>query len=126
MEYVPVSKSEDQELPVPAAWRPALGALADAMVEKTALDPIEGFVISAIEDGLLEISRSNIEDYPDKLGPLTKESWKSSICVWDGRCWEVLVDLTTDGGDVSDLVMHAKITECGDDYFIEPGLIYVP
>lgn len=126
MKYVPVSKTEDQELPVPDAWKPALKALADAIVGNTVPNPIEGFVIGAIEDDRLEISRSNIEDYPDKLGALTKQTWKSSIYVWDGRCWEVLVDLTTDTGDVSDLVMHAKITECGDKYFIEPRLIYVP
>ncbi|MCR9225609.1 MAG: hypothetical protein NXH70_16190 [Hyphomonas sp.] len=126
MKYVPVSKIEDQELPVPSAWRPALKALADAMVGKAVLHSIEGFVINAIEDDGLEVSRSNVEAYPDKLGPLTKDSWKSSIYVWDDGCWEVLVDLTTEAGDVSDLVMHAKVTEREGGYLIEPGLIYVP
>ncbi len=126
MDDVPVSKTEDQELPVPSDWRPAFKALADAIVLDTTFHPIEGFVISSIEDERLQISRGNIRDYPDKIGPLSQDSWKSSIYVWDERYWAVLVDLTTDKGDVSDLVLHAKVTERGDEYLIEFDLVYVP
>jgi hypothetical protein len=126
MEFAPVSKTKNQEMPVPIAWRPALKALADAIVGKRALRSIEGFVFRAIEDDGLEVSRSNIEAYPDKLGFLAEDSWKSSIYVWNEGFWEVLVDLTTEAGDLSDLVMHAKVTEREDGYFIEPGLIFVP
>lgn len=126
MDYSPISKTEDQELPVPSAWRTALKALVDAVVLQTKLREIEGFVIMSIEDDLLQICRSNIEDYPDTLGPLSEETWKSSICVWNEGFWAVLVDLTTNDGEVSDLVFHAKVTERGEEYLIEPGLIYVP
>ena len=65
-------------------------------------------------------------DYPDTIGRLTEITWVSSVCAWTGNSWEVLVDLSTSDGQVSDLVMHVEIRETGDCYIIEPGLIYVP
>lgn len=126
MNPIPITKTEGQELPVPNAWRPALKLLADAVVLKSSVQTIDGFIVDAIDEELLLISHSNVNDYPDSLGPLSAASWTSSICVWHEGYWQVLLDLTTDTGEVSDLVLHAKVTECGDAYTIEPGLIYVP
>lgn len=126
MYHVPISKTEDEELPVPSAWRLALKGIADALVQRTTIPQIDGFQIGLVKDDHLGICRENIKDYPDPLGPLTAESWDSSVSVWSGGYWAVLVDLTTRSGEVSDLVFHAKVTEHKDQYLIEPGLIYVP
>ena len=126
MDHVPISKTEDQELPIPSAWRSALKEIADALVLRRTIPQIDGFLISPIETDQLGICWENIGDYPDPLGPLTKESWKTSISVWNAGYWSVLVDLTTTSGEVSDLVFHTKVTEREDRYLIEPGLIYVP
>jgi len=126
MEYVPISKTEDQELPVSSAWRLALKEIADALVLRTPIPDIDGVLISPIDDDQLGICRENIMDYPDPLGPLTAESWKTSVSVWSVGYWAVLVDLITSSGEVSDLVFHAKVMEHEGQYLIEPGLIYVP
>ena len=126
MNHISVTKTEGQELPVPNAWRPALKLLADAVVLNSPLPNIDGFVIDEVDEESLLISHSNINDYPESLGPLAAASWTSSIYVWDEGHWQVLIDLSTDTGEVSDLVLHAKVTERGDAYAIEPGLIYVP
>lgn len=126
MSHIPVAKTEGQELPVPSDWRPALKLLADAVVFNSRLPTIDGFIFDGIDEESGLINHSNISDYPDSLGPLAAASWTSSIYKWGEGCWRVLVDLTTDTGEVSDLVLHAKITERGSAYAIEPGLIYVP
>jgi hypothetical protein len=54
------------------------------------------------------------------------QSWNSSFRVWNEGHWKLLLDLITETGAVSDLVLHAKVTERGEAYAIEPGLIYVP
>jgi hypothetical protein len=126
MNHVPICKTEDQELPVPSAWRLALKGIADALVLRTTIPHINGFQIGPVENDQLGICRENIKDYPDPLGPLTAQSWNSSVSVWNRGYWAVLVDLTTRSGEVSDLVFHAKVTQQKDKYLIEPGLIYVP
>ena len=126
MSEFPVNKIMNQELPVPNAWRPALKALADCLVLKSPIQSVAEFIIDDIDEESLLISYGNIDDYPDTLGPLAAASWESSICVWSEGYWQLLVDLTTETGDVSDLVFHAKVTERGSAYSIEPGLIYVP
>ena len=126
MDHVPISKTEDQELPVPSAWRSALKEIADAFVLRTTIPQIDGFLIGPMKKDQLKICRENIGDYPDPLGPLTEESWKTSVSVWSAGYWSVLVDLTTTSGEASDLVLHTKVMEREDRYLIEPGLIYVP
>lgn len=126
MSHILVTKTEGQELPVPNAWRPALKLLADAVVFHSPLTTVDGFIFERIDEESVLINQSNINDYPESLGPLTAASWTSSIYIWDEGYWRVLVDLTTDAGEVSDLVLHAKITERESAYAIEPGLIYVP
>jgi len=126
MNNIPISKTEDQELPIPSAWRLALKQIADALVLQTSIPQLDGFLVSPVEKNQLGICQENIRDYPDPLGPLSIESWKTSVSVWSAGYWSVLVDLTTTSGDVSDLVFHAKVMEREDRYLIEPGLIYVP
>ena len=121
-----VAKIEGNEFPVPKAWRPALKVMADAMVLGSPLLTVDGFIIGESDEELLRFNRRNIDDYPDTLAPLTEASWNSSFRVWNEGHWKLLLDLITETGAVSDLVLHAKVTERGEAYAIEPGLIYVP
>ncbi len=126
MPHFSISKTEDKELPVPSAWRFALKTIADALVGETVIPKIDGFLISSPEKDQLQICRDNIEAYPDEIGSLNVESWNSSIHIWNNGYWSVLVDLTAHSGETTDLVFHAKVSEQGEQYLIEPGLIYVP
>ncbi|MEP3890560.1 MAG: hypothetical protein ABJN69_08825 [Hellea sp.] len=101
-------------------------SLSEAFVLDSAMAIKKPMFVEALDQEIVRINRSNIEDYPDEIGPLSAKSWDTSICVCRGNSWEVLVDLVTLDGEISDLVMHAKIVGNGNGYVIEPGLIYVP
>ncbi|WP_428407609.1 DUF7668 domain-containing protein [Hyphococcus sp.] len=122
-----VLKDEERELPVPVIWRSALKQIVDSFVQEseppTAVDAI---VVDPIASDEAKINRQNIKDYPDPIGPLAEHSWATSIYIWMDGYWDVLVDLSTSYGETSDLVLHAKVRESGNQYIIKPGLIYVP
>ncbi|MEQ8179792.1 MAG: VOC family protein [Amphiplicatus sp.] len=59
-------------------------------------------------------------------GPLNEKSWDTSIYIWMESHWQVLVDLSTEDGKSSDLVLHIRIYEVGNSFEFEPGMIYVP
>lgn len=121
-----ISKTEDVELPVPSVWRMALKTIVDTLIRENEIPKVEGFLIGSSDANQLQICRNNMEFYPEKIGPLRQESWNSSIHVWNNGYWSVLIDLTALSGEVTDLVFHAKVIERGEQYLIEPGLIYVP
>ena len=117
MSEIEVERIEGREQPIPGRWRGALKLVADAFADGRLLT---GDGIRLVNAKVAKANFENIEDYPDATGPLRDASWDTSICVWEGDHWQVLVDLTTVGGERSDLVLHGNRVE------IEPGLIYVP
>lgn len=123
---VPIKKHEYLELPVPTLWRDAIKKLADSFVLNEPYISTEEILVKSIDRETSEINSSNIKDYPDAIGPLRPVTWDSSIYMWMGNEWEILIDLSTAEGKTSDLVMHLKIKESVEGYIIEPGLIYVP
>jgi len=36
-----------------------------------------------------------IEDYGEQLVPLPEETWETSIYLWQGNYWDVIIDLWT-------------------------------
>ena len=123
---VPVEKNTDKELPVPTAWRAALKELADCFVVDGFNSLKSTFLAKAIDEDIVKINKSNIENYPDQIGILMQKSWDTSVYVWTGKDWAVLVDLSTSDGKTCDLVLHATVSEIAGSYKIEAGLIYVP
>ncbi|WP_440590415.1 DUF7668 domain-containing protein [Parvularcula maris] len=117
------SKVVARELPVPTMWRPQLKQLADDMV--FGRQP-SGPAFRQPSSDILDISSANISAYPDMIGELRDASWLSSIHVWNGAHWEVLLDLTNVAGAVTDLVLHVSVLELNGAYEFEPGMIYVP
>jgi hypothetical protein len=123
MSEIEVEKIEGREQPIPGKWREALKGVADAFADGRVP---AGDGIRSVNAKITKVNFENIKDYPDATGPLRDASWDTSICVWEGGHWQVLVDLTTVSGERSDLVLHAKVFELDDRVEIEPGLIYVP
>lgn len=123
MQDVPVIKDEDTESAVPTEWRRSLKTIADAFVSN---QPPTGQGIRTVDADTLRINNENIEDYPDTLGPLAEECWKTSVCAWARTHWEVLVDLNSENGERTDLVLHVRVYEVDQRYEFQPDLIYVP
>lgn len=123
MSETEIEKVEGREQPVPYRWRLALKQIADAFADGRIPT---GDGIRSVEAKVAGINFEQIEDYPDATGRLRETSWETSICVWMGDHWQVLVDLSTVSGERSDLVLHAKVFDFDDRVEVEPGLIYVP
>ena len=115
-------KVEGREQPVPPGWRATFKEIADALVAGRI--PY-GDNIRSVDTQTADISFNNISSYPDAIGALNDVSWNTSICVWTGGYWDVLVDLTTLDGSRSDLVLHAKAYEVDGRLEVEPYLVYV-
>ena len=121
-----IVKDEDRERPIPLVWRAPLKPIVDALVRGEVPASAAPLIVGAVDPDNLRINRENIADYPDALGPLGDAAWQSSVYIWMAGHWDVLIDLMTEDGEISDLVLAARIIEAGDQFMIEPGLIYVP
>lgn len=126
MYAAPEDYPEDTELPVPLQWRAALKQIADALVDGQEPAGIAPLLCAPVDPRSLEISRKNIARYPDPIGPLTEASWVTSICHRAEDRWDLLIDLCCVDGNVSDLVLHARVRADGSQYALEVHLVYVP
>ena len=61
-----------------------------------------------------------------RLAPLSQETWKSSVSMWMGDWWDVIVDLWSVESGRTDLVVELRINEDGEGYRYVVGIIYVP
>jgi len=123
---VKVEKNMYDERPIPTTWRRPLSQIANAFVEKNFPNVKIADYLGAWRENILSINYSNIDDYPDKLGTLHPNTWKTSICQWEDSYWTVLLDLSDVNGNTTDLVLHLKVTKNSKGYKFEPELIYVP
>ena len=112
----------EEQQPVPLEWRPTLEAVAARFAKGDfALQGLAG-VEPVPASAALQV-REYLEDYGASLVPLPAETWESSVCIWSGRHWDVLVDLWTREEGRSDLVMHAHVAPSGT---ISVHAVYVP
>ena len=70
--------------------------------------------------------QASIEDYGDRLVALPGAAWDSSVHIWSGEYWDVLVDLYTEEEGASDLVLKVRIYEASDGYQYVVDMAYVP
>lgn len=121
-----IEKNEETERPVPTAWRPVFSKIVDALVNRdySLSSDIHG-VASVSHDTACQI-REYINDYGEDLVPLPSATWDSSVCIWSGNHWEVLVDLWTINEGRSDLALGAQVWESEDGYMIDVTMVYVP
>ncbi|WP_411850310.1 hypothetical protein ACLB90_15565 [Stenotrophomonas sp. LGBM10] len=118
-----VAKDGEKEVSVPQAWRPTLTAIVDALIQGG--EPSLPRVTLQSPDVWVS-AQDNIRAYGAQLRKLPEESWNSSVCIWYGDFWDVLVDLYTEEEGRSDLVLQAHVYEVGDGYRYEVVLVYVP
>ena len=57
---------------------------------------------------------------------LPEETWNSSVCMWYGDHWDVLVDLWTQEEGPSDLVLSATVSEKEMVFVFAIQLVHVP
>lgn len=126
MNDMSIKKDETDEHPIPVVWRAALKQVADLLVRGDQPATVAPLIVATLDSDTNEISHQNIAVYPDALGPLADKAWDTSVYIWMGDHWDILIDLTAANGETSDLVLHAKIRESGEQFTIEPGPIYVP
>ena len=117
----PYDPTEQQ--PVPEKWRGILAQVADSIASGN-------FGPLALMPGVEPVSQataaqisSYVFGYPATLVPLPDESWDTSVCMFNGGEWEVLVDLWTQEEGRSDLVLHVYVSQ---DNVVRVHAVYVP
>ncbi len=124
---VPALKDPDFEKPVPSEWRPVFAEIVRAFVagDYAIKDGIPG--VAAVESGTAKFIEDYIAGYGDvTLVELTAETWETSVAMWQGTHWDVLVDLRTTEEGRSDLVLGARVTEVDHGVEYEIEMVYVP
>ena len=121
-----VKKDANTELPVPSEWRNVLEQIANAFVENNfPTEPLKSH-LGQYRESIIAINQANIKNYPDEIGLLNSKSWDTSCYLWMEDSWDVLLDLSDENGETTDLVLHVTVKENADSFIFEPYLIYVP
>lgn len=126
MPDIKVEKNMEDELPIPTLWKESLAKIANAFVERNFPNPKISHDLGEWDENILSINYGNIDDYPDKLGPLHTTTWETSIYQWEETYWSIMLDLSDVNGQTTDLVLHLRVKEYEGGFKFEPGLIYVP
>lgn len=122
----PILKDEDSQHLVPSEWRMVLTKIADAIKD-------EDFNAMRRLDGVRSLSSEreakivdSIRRYGAHLAALPNETWNTSMCMWMGDYWDVIVDLYTVEEGASDLVLAVRVYEEGPHYAFDVHYVYVP
>jgi hypothetical protein len=119
-------KDESEQQSIPTAWRPVFREVVSALVKHDyRLESGVPGVEPVSEDAAARI-QNYIKKYGATLIPLSEETWNSSICMWYGDYWDVLVDLWTQEEGRSDLVLSARVREHKLGFAFQIQLVYVP
>lgn len=123
---IPAIKDEESEHPIPTEWRPVICDIVRAFVRHDyQLDAgIAGVAPVSEEDA--EQIRDYISDYGEVLTELTEETWNSSVCIWDGRRWDALIDLWTVAEGRGDLVLRLFVNEVEGRFEFDIYMVYIP
>ena len=118
--------SDEAQRPIPVAWRQTFREIVAALVatdyrleaQVPSVEPVSTETAAQIRDYL--------RDYGATLVELPEATWESSVCIWAGGHWDVLVDLWTQEEGRSDLVLHAQVVETHPGISVIVHLVYVP
>lgn len=103
---------DDAEHLIPETWRACLRQVASAFAAgdfELRKHRIEG--VAPIDAATAKYIAENVAGYGERLAPLNDATWDRSVCRWMDGYWLMLVDLTTETAQVSDLTLHAKLDE---------------
>lgn len=126
IQEIPVEKNDENELPIPSVWRPIFIEIVGAIVRKDYLLKNGIVGVSEVSAKTANQIKEYIDDYGEELVQLPPETWETSVYLWYGNHWEVLVDLWTIAEGRSDLVLKADVHEKDSGYIVEIKLVYVP
>jgi hypothetical protein len=121
-----VEKNEEEELPIPHVWRPIFKNIVSAFVNKDYKLTFGVNNVNPVSEGNAEQIKEYIENYGEELIDLPEETWNTSVYIYYGDHWDLLIDLFTKNEGLSDLVLNAKVTEKDNNYFVDINLVYVP
>ncbi|WP_197082443.1 hypothetical protein [Pedobacter sp. BMA] len=82
--------------------------------------------VNPISDETAEQMQEYIEEYGEELIDLPEETWDTSVYIYYGDYWNVLIDLFSKDEGLSDLVLNAEVREKDNNYVVDIKLIYVP
>lgn len=121
-----VVKDEENELPVPIEWRGTIKNIVSSFVMRDfglskAIPLVEPISI-ATENQI----RDYLDSYEEVLVNLPEETWKSSIYLWMGNHWDLMIDLWIEGEGRSDMVLAVSVREINYKYNFTVSMIYVP
>jgi hypothetical protein len=117
---------DDAQRPIPSAWRPIIEQIVDALVRHDYRLGAGIFGVAPVSEETAAHIQDTVEDYGETLVSLPDDSWNTSVCMWTGHHWDVLVDLWTIGEGRSDLVLELKVLEGGENYTVDIHMVYVP
>lgn len=119
-------KYEENELPIPTAWRPVFSEIVESFVKGDYLLSSGILDVDSVSNETANQIKEYIQDYGEKLVSLSYETWNSSICIWMGSWWNVLIDLWTEKEGRSDMVLSAKVFESDSGFKYSIQMVYVP
>jgi hypothetical protein len=123
---VAVLKDGSKEKPIPTSWRPIFCRIFDSFAAHDyglGNAPAE---VSPVPKEAQEQIASYVLEYGATLTTLPEETWTSSVCIWYGGYWDVLVDLWTQEEGRSDMVLSCRVTEVPSGYRFDQLMVYVP
>ena len=126
MTEILVEKNEVEEHPIPHVWRPIFKSIVKAFVNKDYNLSLGVNNVNPISDQTAEQIQTYIEDYGEELIDLPEKTWSSSVYIYYGNYWNVLIDLFSKNEGLSDLVLSAEVREKDNNYVIDIQMVYVP
>lgn len=126
MSEILVEKNDENELPIPSIWRPTFSKIVKAFVEKDYKIERKIDNVTPISEDTAKQIKKYIEDYGEKLIDLPNETWNSSVYMYYGTYWNVLIDLFTESEGLSDLALSLEVREVSNEYEFEVKLVLVP
>ena len=120
------AKDGAQERPIPTAWRPVFCDIVSAFVERDYRLKAGVAGVEAVSEDTAAHIQNYIQNYGAILVELPEETWDSSVCIWSGNHWDVLVDLWTQAEGRSDLVLSARVTDIKSGFAFKIHMVYVP
>ncbi|MFK3865653.1 DUF7668 domain-containing protein [Pseudoalteromonas rhizosphaerae] len=119
-------KDEENELPIPTSWRPVFSEIVESFVKEDYLLSSGIIEVDPVSNETADQIKEYVQDYGEKLVSLSDGTWNSSVCIWMGSWWDVLIDLWTETEGRSDMVLSAKVFESDSGFKYSIQMVYVP
>jgi hypothetical protein len=118
---------DDAEHPLPEPVRDVFRRIAEAFVAgdfQLHSHPVAE--VKPVDPETAQRMRDYVSAYGGTLARLDEATWERSAYRWMEGYWDVLVDLTTTSEPVSDLTLHAKLSEKDDGFEVALEGVWVP